>query len=369
LLYLGQTNAIFADAICTARQKQSAQMLFNLAFSNPSAYFRGQDGVSPVGIWSLADGVVNTGTAAPIGVNDFTGGYVNALINTMYIGRGANTTTGGGTAVGTLTFDNGVFNVNTLYLGYQPSSKVGQGTINVGASGTLTVNGNLNLGIAGGAGGASGTLNINGGTVQANNVVAGIGNSSISLTSGTLIVANTAGTTNAPITSLTLNGGTLQLNVNGGSGVPALVATTVNTYSPITLKIGAVANAVAGVTYPLISYTGNNPYAYLSLTSLPQGYEGTLVDDNANTLIGITFTTVRPPTPVLTKISVTGTTLNLSATNGAHGGQFILLGRTNLALGQWVPVLTNVFDGSGNLNLSTNVVNPALPQQFYRLSQ
>jgi autotransporter-associated beta strand protein len=373
-LYLGQTNVIFADAICTARQKQKARMLFNSAFSNPSAYFRGQDGVSPVGIWSLADGVVNSGTAAPVGVNDFTGGYVNALINTMYIGRGASNTSGSGLASGTLSFDNGVFNVNALYLGFQPvsSSKIGQGTLNVGASGGLTVNGNLNLAIAAGGAGASstsGTLNINGGTVQANNVVAGIngGTSSISLNSGALIVANTIGTPSAPLTSLTLNGGTLQLNVNGSSGVPTLVATTINGYSPTTLKIGSVVNASTGVTYPLVSYTGGSPYASLSLT-LPQGYVGDLVDDG-NGNIGISFTTVRPPTPVLTKINITGTTLNLSATNGAHGGQYVLQARTNLVLGQWVSVLTNFFDGSGNLNLSTNIVNPALPKQFYRLSQ
>jgi hypothetical protein len=375
-LYLGQTNVIFADAICTARQKQKARMLFNSAFSNPSAYFRGQDGVSPVGIWSLADGVVNSGTAAPVGVNDFTGGYINALINTMYIGRGASNTSGSGLASGTLSFDNGVFNVNTLYLGFQPvsSSKIGQGTINVGASGGLTVNGNLNLGIAAGGGGALstfGTLNINGGTVQANNVVAGIngGTSSISLNGGTLIVANTVGTPTAPLTSLTLNGGTLQLNVNGSSGVATLVATTIYTYGTITtLKIGTVTNASIGVTYPLISYTGSSPYASLSVPSLPQGYVGSLVDDGIGN-IGISFTTVRPPTPVLTKIGITGTTLNLSATNGARGGQYVLQARTNLALGQWVPVLTNFFDGNGNLNLSTNIVNPALPKQFYRLSQ
>ena len=97
-LYLGQTNAIFADAICIARQKQNAQMLFNPAFTSPSAWFRGRDGVSAVGTWSLGDGVVNAGSSGSTGVNDFTGGTVNALVNTMYVGRGANTASGSGTS-------------------------------------------------------------------------------------------------------------------------------------------------------------------------------------------------------------------------------------------------------------------------------
>src|ERR1039458_4877756 len=35
-------------------------------------------------------------------------------------------------------------------------------------------------------------------------------------------------------------------------------------------------------------------------------------------------------------------------------------------LNQWTPILTNNFDGSGHLNLSTNVINPSVPQEFYR---
>lgn len=42
---------------------------------------------------------------------------------------------------------------------------------------------------------------------------------------------------------------------------------------------------------------------------------------------------------------------------------------TNVALplAQWTPLLTNNFDGGGNLNLSTNVVNPADAQTLYIL--
>ncbi|HEV2437759.1 MAG TPA: autotransporter-associated beta strand repeat-containing protein [Verrucomicrobiae bacterium] len=78
-----------------------------------------------------------------------------------------------------------------------------------------------------------------------------------------------------------------------------------------------------------------------------------------------------PPTPDITSIGLSGTTLTITATNGAANGTFVLLESTNLAapLTNWVPVLTNTFDASGNLNLSTNVVNRAVPQEFFILLQ
>jgi beta-galactosidase/beta-glucuronidase len=79
---------------------------------------------------------------------------------------------------------------------------------------------------------------------------------------------------------------------------------------------------------------------------------------------------VTPPTsPNFTAIALSGTTLTLSATNGTSGGDYRLLMTTNVALplSQWTPVLTNVFDSDGNLNLSTNIVNPEEPERFYIL--
>jgi type 1 fimbria pilin len=80
---------------------------------------------------------------------------------------------------------------------------------------------------------------------------------------------------------------------------------------------------------------------------------------------------VTPPMPQITGININGTTLTITATNGADGGQFVLMDSTNLLLplSQWTPILTNNFDGSGNLNLSANIINPNNPQEFYLLWQ
>jgi len=77
------------------------------------------------------------------------------------------------------------------------------------------------------------------------------------------------------------------------------------------------------------------------------------------------------PQPQFTAISVNGTTLNVSATNGSNGGQYVLLSTTDLTkpLNQWTPILTNNLDGGGNLNLSTNILNPAVGHQFFMLKQ
>jgi hypothetical protein len=78
-----------------------------------------------------------------------------------------------------------------------------------------------------------------------------------------------------------------------------------------------------------------------------------------------------PPAPYITGIIVSGTKLTITATNGADGGQFVLKGSTNLLLplSQWTPILTNNFDGSGNLILLTHIINTNCPLEFYLLWQ
>ena len=79
--------------------------------------------------------------------------------------------------------------------------------------------------------------------------------------------------------------------------------------------------------------------------------------------------TLPPSPPLITSIRLSATTLTISATNGSFNGTYYLLMSTNLTtpLSQWKRVLTNTFDGGGNLNLSTNIVNPGDAQEFYSL--
>jgi hypothetical protein len=228
----------------------------------------------------------------------------------------------------------------------------------------------LDLAVNAGSAATAGTLNINGGTVQANNIVAGANGapSTVSLTDGTLIVTNTAGTPAAPLTTLNLTGGTLQLNLDGSAGVASLVATTINPSGTTALRIGSVANVSTATTYPLISYTGANPFSNLSLASLPAGAAGSLVDDSANSLIGITFTTVPLVPPVIGNIGFSGGNLTFGGANGPAGSNYVVLASTNLALPRinWTRLATNSFDVNGNFSVSVPV-SPAIPARFFAI--
>jgi hypothetical protein len=75
-----------------------------------------------------------------------------------------------------------------------------------------------------------------------------------------------------------------------------------------------------------------------------------------------------PSSPHITNIGVSGTTLSLSAANGAAGGPWMLLQTADLTLplSQWLTNSTGAFDSGGNL--STNILNTATNrQEFYIL--
>src|SRR6185436_6245855 len=254
---------------------------------------------------------------------DFSGGIVNIMADTMSVGRGSTPASGtsGGTTTGILTFDAGTINVNTLNVGLQPAAannlKVGIGTVNVGTnttigtSGTLVVNGTLNLAVNAGSPTTAGTLNITGGTIQAANIAAGTNGaaSTVTVNDGSLIVTGTAGTPTAPLTTLNLTGGKLRLNVDGNATTPALVATAINPSGTTTLNIGAVANVTGSMTLPLISYTGTDPYASLALGTVPAGYNAFLVDNTGSSTIDITITNTIPPAlprPTITRFAISG---------------------------------------------------------------
>ena len=77
--------------------------------------------------------------------------------------------------------------------------------------------------------------------------------------------------------------------------------------------------------------------------------------------------------PAIQKFSVSGSTLELSGSNGLPGRPYLVLSSTNLAtpLTQWTSVLTNVFDSAGNFDCSFGAINTSnsVPaQQFFAVS-
>jgi fibronectin type 3 domain-containing protein len=78
--------------------------------------------------------------------------------------------------------------------------------------------------------------------------------------------------------------------------------------------------------------------------------------------------TVPAKPPTFGTISLSGTNLIVNGTNGTAGMNCLVLMSSNLAspLANWTVLATNIFGPGGGFNF-TNPLNPASPQQFYRL--
>jgi parallel beta-helix repeat protein len=255
-LSLGQTSTIFADSITIGRQKATATMSFNPAFPNPVAYFRGSDGVGRVTSWNIGDNSLQSSSSSSTrGTNDFSAGTVDAMVNTLVVGKSQKTT--GADSFGALTLGSGTLDVNTLQIGFQAQSgatSAGIGTVNVNASDSLLrVNALLELGHNSGGAGATntyGTLNINAGLVQATNLVGGDGPSTVNLNGGTL----------------DLQGGQISsvFNINiGATGVsiPAILTNALKLTSPNPINIAANGTIAGNTTVTTPELIGNGTIA------------------------------------------------------------------------------------------------------------
>jgi hypothetical protein len=376
-LYLGQSNSIFANSMTIGRQKATGTLAFNSRFSNPIAYFRNIDGVSPVNSWSIGDNSAqSTSSSSSTGTCDFSLGIADALVNAISVGLGQTTT--GANSSGTLTFASGTINANTLQIGVQSANgatSAGIGKVNVnGTNAVLVVNSALTLGSTiGGAGTTNtyGTLNVNRGTVLANAILAGAGSgpNSIAITNGVLVLTNAMGTSAAPINSLGLTNAWLHLNLNGASNVTNIVATTVVPSGTTKITVDSVINVTNSQVFHLLSYSGTDPYAGLALGSLPPGFtSGGLLDNAAGQTIDLMISSGPFTNATILGVTLAGTNLVIHGTNN-NGGQnfhYAVMTATNLTVPRtnWTVLSTNSFNPDGSF-FYTNPVSPSVRQQFF----
>ena len=288
-LHLGMTNAIFADSLAVGRGKQSTSsgatslIRFNQAFTNanpnsgPMAYWRNVDGSGRMSFWSIADSGGIGGTVNAAGACDFTGGRVDALVNTIVVGK-TSTGTGNGKPTGTLTLAAGIIDVNTLQLAQQSSAGSNSATAVVRINGgTLAVNNAIDLGITSGGVGAvsnSATLTINGATVRANTINAATeGHSAITVDGGQLIVTNQAGSPLVPIRLVALSNAVLELSAKT-NGSALCVSNLVTGPGVNSIRVSAFPiTPVYPAQFRLIEYTGTiqgSGYNF-ALMDLPEG--------------------------------------------------------------------------------------------------
>jgi uncharacterized repeat protein (TIGR03803 family) len=140
--------------------------------------------------------------------------------------------------------------------------------------------------------------------------------------------------------------GTVQFQTNG-----------VNFGGAVTLSGGTASSGALPASLPAGNYT------------VTAAYSG---DVNFNTSSGTLSggQTVKGQ-PVITSISVSGTTLRITATGGVPNGTYTLWesSKVTTPVAEWTSLGTGTFDNNGDLNLSENLVVPGNPHEFYILSQ
>jgi pectin methylesterase-like acyl-CoA thioesterase len=319
-LYLGQTNTFYIDSIGVGTLKTTASLLFNPSFVNSTAYFRGTGGdTSRVRFWTIGDMSSSGSSSANCnGTNDFSGGSVDLLVDTMSLGRdrsGGNT----GTTVtkGTLTFTAGTVDVNTIYIGNQQftaaaNSNPMAGVVNVnGPTATLKVNTALVLGRTSvgspAAAATTGILNVTNGTVLANSILVGTNSTGgsttniINLVNASLIVTNTLATNATGLSVLNISNATLGLTLTANGSLRGLVRTlnTIGATNLIQLDSAPVLFASYPQQIPLIKYTawtGSNSFGLASIPAWAPG--ATLVSNGPNQSLDLLLP--YNPRPVIT---------------------------------------------------------------------
>jgi pectin methylesterase-like acyl-CoA thioesterase len=333
-IYLGQSNVINVDSLGVGMDKSgnnasaaSGVIAFNpaLAGSSPVAVFRGiTGGSSRVTWWAVGDANASSSSSnGGRGTNDFTLGYIDAMINVLSLGRECNAAnTGfGGPHSGVFSFSAGTVDVNTVYAGNQafgqPTSAPGcLGVINVGSTALLKVNTALVLGQTvvnyapspGGSGTnayrTSGVLNVtNGGTVWANTVIVGTNSVTniLNLASGMLIVSNSLATNASGLFALNMTNGTLGFTVSSNGFLRGLAQTlnTVGATNLIQLDARPVFLSSYPQQIPLIRYTTWTGSNVFGLTNLPAWAVGAaLVSNGPNHSLDLSLPS--DPRPVIT---------------------------------------------------------------------
>ena len=222
------------------------------------------------------------------------------------------------------------------------------GSASLANSAHITVGSNTTFDVSG----LSRTFALGASQTLSNTTSTAIINGGFTASSGAVSLTYAAGTP-----AFTISNGTFTLAAGTGFKINNTgTALPVGTYSIITNTTGS-GGAVGGTAPSSVTVTGGGIAASTTASLQISGGMLNLVVSSGS---GPT------PQPKITKISISGTTLTINAMNGVNGAQFTLYGTTNLLQPlPWTPIFTNNFNGSGNLNLSTNIIVPGNPHEFY----
>jgi hypothetical protein len=327
-LSLGYSNAFFLDSICFGQALAGGSgNNYSFVNSGSSALFRGAAGMaSRMSVFAISDAA---SPAAPAAANcrsqvNFSNGFVDALVDQLWVSVDRTNNNGQMTLQGSLTLAAGTFDANSVYAGYQKSgdnlgssASTGfagpEGTVTLNGTSVLKVNTTLHLGYttASAVGGTTtpertfGKIIIGTGTLMANNIAVGgvtklSTNNSIAVGGGRLIVTNGIGSATAPLTALVSTNGSQWTLHSVTAGQTSIFVRQLN--CPVSgartrINVPSLSDVTTWpVTVPLISYTVAGPiYNGLEFGTLPSGVVGiSIVENQFSQTIDFTFDTNQP---------------------------------------------------------------------------
>ncbi len=315
---LGNTNLFLADGeVYVGSYRSNGRLQFDPANANPVAVFRGLDGVSrSASVWYVGwnRGISATPGRESNGTVDLTGGTVDGLITSLYVGRGQNYNNAAGLAAGRGDFamSKGVLDVLDVSLGQRRVNygALASGTITVGNSAQLIVRDFIEFGldrlIDPTNGPCSGTLNItNGGFVWVKGDMydSGFGTNIININGGHLKVGGYLSyptflySFGRPFDEIDLTNATLTLRINSSINSTNPVGAVTNLNIATTNTINVQAGGLMGLgQYPLIQYfgggIGGDGFAVVGLGKQPNRHLGYLTHNLATTSIDYVLTNV-----------------------------------------------------------------------------
>jgi fibronectin-binding autotransporter adhesin len=316
VLRLGEATAINASTINLGSTRSSGTINFDTGWASPVVTIKGAAGGTAKADMTLGWYQTSPGAYNPTGTADFTNGTVNAQLGTLVLGRqtpgsvNVNNNTAGGSwamAAGTVAAD-------TVRLGWwSGGTTTGSGTTQL-AAGTLTISGgSFTAGVLqigdGAVGGtnthARGTVAVSGGALTVNTTFllgndAGGGASNnqrgtLSITGGQ-VTSSVALTTNNAQSTLTLNGGTLDM---GGNAIGTALQKIGSNGGALTFQAGTLRN--------VSEINGGDPFV--------KSGAGTLILAGTNGFSG--GTSVDAGTLAVTTANALGTG-NVTVANGAR---------------------------------------------------
>jgi autotransporter-associated beta strand protein len=213
----------------------------------------------------------------------------------------------------------------------------------------------------GGIGGINGSLVVSSGAV-----ISPAGSNTVQTMDGPVTFANPVGTI-AATSGITLNGTTvIKLD---GSGTNDMIQAGANITYGGTLNLQNISGSplAAGNSFQIFSaanYSG-------SFASITPGTPGAgLAWDTSQLGSGIVSVITQASPLRIGQVFVSGGSLIFSGSGGTTNGTFYVLTSTNITtpLADWVPLSTNMYDGSGNFSF-TNSIYSSDPHRFYIIQQ